>query len=505
MKKLISTLFLGLVINFSYSQEVNEALQFAQPNYTGTARFSATGGAFGALGGDFSALNINPAGSSVFNYNQSSVTFSNYSLRNTTNYFGSKNIDSNNTFDINQVGAVWIFNNDDNKSNWKKIALAVNYENANNFHDFYYTSGTNPLNSGANYFTTFANQNGGIALGTLENGYYDELNFEDQQAFLGYQAFIINPASNNANNKVYTSNVPSGGNYFQESRLSSSGYNGKLIFNTSAQYKDFLYLGMSLNSHFSDYRKNTVFRESNQNSTTDGIKSMQFENELHTYGNGFSFQLGAIAKVTKSFRAGLSYESPTWTSLNDELNQNLNTSGYNFGTPPNPNLSNRNPDSNFTVVYKAYSLRTPGKFSGSLAYVFNKSGFLSFDYAIKDYSNIKYGTQNDFRNPEVNVQIANLLTTTNAFRVGGEYKIKQFSLRGGYAYEDSPYKNKKTIGETNSYSGGLGYSFETVKIDLSYTLSRRNSQKTLLNVGLPDFSTISSRNDNVALTLVFNL
>ena len=150
-------------------------------------------------------------------------------------------------------------------------------------------------------------------------------------------------------------------------------------------------------------------------------------------------------------------------------------------------------------------MRTPGKFSGSLAYVFNKSGFLSFDYAIKDYSNTKYGIQNDFRNPNVNAQIASLLTTTNAFKVGGEYKIKQFSLRGGYAYEDSPYKNKKTIGATNSYSGGLGYNFEVVKVDLSYTVSRRNSQKTLLSVGLPDFSTINSRFDNVALTLVFNL
>jgi hypothetical protein len=108
MKKLILTLFIGFSINFSFSQEVNEALQFAQPNYSGTARFSATAGAFGALGGDFSAINSNPAGSSVFNYNQSSVTFTNTSLRNRTNYFGSKNTNIDNTFDINQIGAVWI-------------------------------------------------------------------------------------------------------------------------------------------------------------------------------------------------------------------------------------------------------------------------------------------------------------------------------------------------------------------------------------------------------------
>ena len=35
------------------------------------------GGAFGALGGDLSAININPAGSAVFNTNQYVLSFSN--------------------------------------------------------------------------------------------------------------------------------------------------------------------------------------------------------------------------------------------------------------------------------------------------------------------------------------------------------------------------------------------------------------------------------------------
>ena len=205
MKKIITALFLGLIFN-SYSQEVNEALQFAQPNYSGTARFSGVGGAFGALGGDFSALNINPAGSSVFNHNQVAGTLTSFNSRNRTNYFGSKSSINDNTFDVNQFGIVLIYDNDDSKSNWKKIALAVNYENANNFNDLYYTSGTNPSNSGGNYFTTFANQNGGVALGTLKNKYYDELNFEDQQAFLGYQAYVINSVSNNTYNIMPTIN-----------------------------------------------------------------------------------------------------------------------------------------------------------------------------------------------------------------------------------------------------------------------------------------------------------
>jgi hypothetical protein len=39
-------------------------LRYSQDNLNGTARFRAMG-AFGALGGDLSSLNVNPAGSAI--------------------------------------------------------------------------------------------------------------------------------------------------------------------------------------------------------------------------------------------------------------------------------------------------------------------------------------------------------------------------------------------------------------------------------------------------------
>jgi hypothetical protein len=38
-------------------------------------------GAFGALGGDLSSLNVNPAGSAVFSNNQMGLTLSNYNVK----------------------------------------------------------------------------------------------------------------------------------------------------------------------------------------------------------------------------------------------------------------------------------------------------------------------------------------------------------------------------------------------------------------------------------------
>ena len=52
------------------SQTLNDVLEFSIKNPIGTARFESMGGAFGALGGDLSSININPAGSAVFNDNE---------------------------------------------------------------------------------------------------------------------------------------------------------------------------------------------------------------------------------------------------------------------------------------------------------------------------------------------------------------------------------------------------------------------------------------------------
>ena len=70
MRKYLFIILTGLAFNTAQSQEVASGLRFSQDNVTGTARFRAMSGAFGALGGDLSSLNVNPAGSAVFVNNQ---------------------------------------------------------------------------------------------------------------------------------------------------------------------------------------------------------------------------------------------------------------------------------------------------------------------------------------------------------------------------------------------------------------------------------------------------
>jgi long-subunit fatty acid transport protein len=500
MKKTLLLISITLISFSVNAQEIVDAMRYSVDNLNGTARFRAMGGAFGALGGDLSSINVNPAGSAVFNNNQFGVTISNYNVKNNAAYFGSKTSESENNFDLNQAGGVFVFKNNYNHSNWTKIAVSINYENTNNFDNAQFVSGVNPNNSVANYFLSYAN---GVPLDVLDNVNYSQMSYQEQQAYFGYQGFIINPVSTAPNNTNYTSNVRSGGNYFQENGVYSNGYNGKLSFNLATSYKDRLFIGLNLNSHFSNFGQSTRFYEDNSNPLTNEyrVNRLRFSTDLYTNGTGFSFQLGAIAKISDNARIGLAYESPTWMNLSDELTQRLSSVSSNLtGELPadviNPRITN---------FFTPYRLQTPSKLTGSFAYIFAKKGLISIDYSIKDYSNTKFRPTNDNYFRELNAAMNSILDYSGELRIGAEYKIKALSLRAGYRMEQSPYVNKTTIGDLTGYSGGLGYNFGATKVDLAYSYAKRNNQQGFFTTGLTDPTSLNVINNNVSLTVLFEL
>lgn len=500
MKK-IAILFILFTATTNWAQGINQALRYSMTQTNGSARFRAMSGAFGALGGDLSALNSNPAGSAVFTTNQFSVTLNNQHIQNKSTYFNTTTTENDFTFDLNQIGGAFVFQATDPKTKWKKLAFCIAYENDNNFDNTTYAVGDNNQHSIADYFLYYANPNanqGGIYLSTLLNNYYEDLNYQDEQAYLGYYANVITNDPSNPNNDTYIPNFTPAASYYQENYVMSSGYNGKLAFNGGFQYKDNWYFGINLNTHFTDYTKTAIFYEENAADPTL-IKKIQFENNIHTYGNGFSFQLGAIHKFSSAFRAGLSYKSPTWLTLNDEVNQRLFSKNF----TPNYNPNNASATSNVIMVYSPYQLRTPHEFTGSLAYIFGKKGLVSIDYLLKDYSNCQYQPANEFSSANASIQSA--LRNTAEVRIGAEYRIKQWSLRAGYRNEQSPYKNKYTVGGLQAYSGGFGFNFGATRLDLAYDLAQRNSQRSFFTYGFTDGASLKTSTSSFTTTLTFEL
>lgn len=511
MKKIQSLFILMISASTIYAQDISDAVRFSQSEIQGTARFRAMSGAFGALGGDMSAVSINPAGSAVFTQSHASFTLSNLSSKNNTQYFNGSTKTSESDFDINQGGASFIFANNNPDSPWRKFTIGVAYDKTNDYDNTWNAVGTNTNDDGefsnsiASYFNYYANLGNGVPLHVIslnedyvEDVYkyignnYGENSFYYQQAFLGYQAFVLDPLADNDNNTEYAINSVGSGNFSHDYLYVATGLNGKIAFNMAAQYGDNLYLGLNLNSHFINYDRKTSLLEDNNNGGT--IEFIDFDNTLSTSGSGFSFQLGSIFKVTNEFRVGLTYDSPTWYTISEETTQYINS-----------NLADSDIQyiSSIVNVYPNYRLQTPGKITGSLAYVFGTQGLISFDYSHKDYSATKFKPTGDYTG--LNTEVSNVLTGASTYRIGGEYKVQQFSFRGGYRFEESPYVNGSIVGDLNGYSLGLGYNFGNTRLDLTYDYFERDSDIPLYNVGLTDTANVLNKNSNVTLSLSFNL
>ncbi|MCK0156408.1 outer membrane protein transport protein [Cellulophaga sp. F20128] len=499
MKKQI-TFFLGLVCTLASAQNMNDVLQYSQENVIGTARYQGMSGAFGALGGDMSAIAVNPAGAAVFNHHQFTATLSLYYKKNNATYFNRNSELDENYLEINQIGGVMVFKS--NNSNWRKLAIAANYGIVQNFDNNISISGIS--NQGIDqYFLAYAQ---GTPFGPLliqdgeyiEEAYLDigeKLGFADQQAFLGYYGGLIDPVDESNDNNIDYVSTADYSTVTQNFLQNTTGYNNKFTLNLASQYQENLYVGAAINIHSILYDKYTEFTEIGYD-TSSQIQRTTFDNFLHTEGSAFSFTLGAIAKLNDNIRIGGSYQSPTWYQLTDDTSQRISSDiaadDINF--------------INFKVVnlFEKYTIKTPSKVTGSLAVVFGKDGLLSFDYGFQDMRDAELRPTNDASFSMSNTAIANQLGTVTTYRLGGEYRIDEVSLRGGYRYEQSPYANGNIIGDLNGYSLGIGYNFGPSRLDLAFNTTEQDADKQLFDAGLTTPARINHKQTNVTLGYTVN-
>ena len=512
MKKyIISGLLLTLTPSLMKAQNLtsSDILRYNQNDLNGTARFRAMSGAFGAVGGDISSLKINPAGGAIANYNMASFSLSYVNKDNKATFGNNKSKDDYNGFDLGQLGGLFVFNSNDPNAVMKKFTIGLNYESTANQRNNVYFAGVNQGNSLGDYFLNTANGNN-VPFDVAFPEHPNSLEYDysragamygvpGQLAFLAANTDLIVLDNETSTTTTYRPNYIQGADYLQSRSMSTSGYTGAFSGNFSAQLGKRIYVGANLNLHTVDYTQTNYFGQTVRGQDPKNGEYIGYYNSTYTYGTGFSFQLGAIAQVTNSLRAGLSYQSPTWYSLKEEMIEGLSTF-----IPEQNKAYNVYP--NMVNIFDRYKIQTPALYTGSLAYVFGKRGLISIDYTIKDYSKNKFRSNNDPLFADLNQEIANQMSSTSEIRVGGEFIMKQWSARAGYRYEESPYKNVKYVGDLNSFSLGLGYNFGGSRLDLSYTNSSRNHMRNYVDMSFENpysSAKIKTKENWVNLTYTF--
>lgn len=482
-----------------------DVLRFGTENIQGSARYQAMSGAFGALGGEIGSIHSNPAGSALFNNSKITFSATGYIYDNRALYFENEETKGDYTTEFNQAGGVFILKNNNKDSRFKKFSIGFNYDRAANFNNEIVASGV-ATNSIADYFLNYAR---GLRFAdivpagseTPQDAYINigsdpGRGFNYQQAFLGYQAVMFLPDAYLDDNTGYYPNV----NFVelnQRFQVASEGANNKYTFNTAFQYTPNFYFGASFNFYDLNYTRLTLFDETGYEPVSP-IQEVYFDNLMTTTGKGLSFTVGALSKI-KNFRVGVSYQSPVWWNrMQEKLQQGIYS---NIAPATLADISA------VVNIFPEYKMQIPAKITGSAAVVFGKQGALSFDYSYQDFSKALLKPTSDTFFQTQNSIISNRLDAVSTYRVGGEYRLQKFSLRAGYRWEGSPYKDPNAgSSEIQGYSFGLGYNFGGTQLDASFNQYRMDQNNTrFFDAGFLNNADINAKNTNVTVTLSFNL
>jgi hypothetical protein len=448
-KFLVITLFVFPF--FVHAQTDIDALRYSQTSIAGTARFTAMGGAFGALGGDFSSLSYNPAGIAIDRKSEFTFSPSFYFANTKSDFLGGSFSENRFNFNIPNVGFVYARTFNEDKATWKGWAFGIGMNRMNNFQSKSYYEGFNPGNSMLDYFLENANANGGLDTNSL-NPYYEKLAYDAQ--------LIYDTTADGVNN--YLKDQQHG--IIQKRNSTQRGGVSEVDISFGGNYNNLVYLGGSLGISSLRFLDESIYEEVDKEDNTQYLNNYLFEQDVTTRGVGVNFKLGMIVRPADWIRIGGAFHTPTLYSMHDDF-KNIVKSDLTFGK-----YRAESPDGSFD-----YTLTTPLKAIGSLGFIIGKIGLIGVDYEFVDYSGARFDADGESFS-DVNDAIRVKYTSASNLRIGTEWRLDNISLRAGYAMYGSPFNSGMTYSGTDmgktSITGGLGIRDGDYFIDFAYAYSQ---------------------------------
>jgi hypothetical protein len=468
-KTIFSAILALFLTGNAIAQNETEALRYSQMYWGGTARSTAVGGAFGAVGADFSSLSINPAGMGVYKKSEISFSPSLYYSKNINTYRGIESEDfkySLNTGNFGMVFSAPITTVASDKPQWKSVQFGFGFNKIANFNNNIIIEGNNNETSLVDVIINKAN---GVAPSNLDP-------FDTQLAYDGY---IINP--DDVFNNTYKSDLQNA-DLIQRKSINTKGGMNEWAFSLSGNYNDMLYIGGTIGLVGLTYKEDNQYEEIDKQDTMSYFNSMTITDNLKTDGSGVNFKFGILAQPTNYLRFGAAIHTPTFFyRIEDNYTRNFTSDIDTMIYELDPVES----------VFK-YELNTPLRVLGNIAFIINKSGFVSFDYEYVDYSTARLRSA-DYKFVDENNNVKNMYQATHNFRGGIEYTLKPFVLRAGYAHYMSPFKSDTLNNYQRDFiSGGIGFRSTHYFIDFTYSHSNSDGKYYLYSGAVSDQKITSS-------------
>lgn len=476
MKKIAAFIIVMTVLcSAVHAQGDYEAFTFSQVDYYGTARFMGAGGAFGATGGDFSALSTNPASIGLYKRHETTITPMALAFGYTdTYYYNEKSSARKFKYTVPQAGIV-LANGIHRDNNWKYWQFGFGYNRLTDFNTTF-RADAQVNNTLANMIIPHAN---GIDYHNLTG-----------DAMLAWNGWIIDtlPGLHDQYYSFFTDEKLK-----QHAVVTRRGSLNEMVFTFGGNYNDKLYVGATLGFPFLDFKESTTYSESPADANDIlGIKDYTLYSIQRNTGSGVNLKLGFVYQPVDFVRIGAAFHTPTYYwKIKDKFSREI-VSKLTNGTILDYSYDNSN----------SFTLTTPLKFNVNASFLIAKRAFIAAEYEFQNYGMASlYDDNYDYVRENDNIRAK--YGVSHNIRVGGEINITQgFALRAGYRLRTSPYKMVE--GPYNNtvhfISAGLGFRGKIVFADLAYVYRMSKDSYWLYDAyGTP--CNYAAKNHNVVATI----
>lgn len=455
MKRFFITAVLSGLGLMTFAQGEYDVFRYSQSELLGTSRYMSMAGAFGALGGDMSAVSQNPGGIGVYRSSELSFTpvLSYTTVSSDFNSIGRK--ENKMVPGINSIGYIGSYR-PSGSDNINNINFGLSYTRTKDF-------GKNTLFSGEDRSYSLLDKVCTDFKGTIPSMLFD-------LGKLAYDSYLTNYNSGSYTNMLAENELVDNTFFMNE-----SGYSGVIDFSLGANWGHFMYMGVGVGLSVLDYSMMSSYKEVSQGTTEVLGFEYELRNALNTTGAGVNFKIGAILRPFTFLRFGFALHSPTYYALTDAFGASMYSDILPGGT-----------SATIEEGTMDYGIQTPGKIMYSAAYLFGQKAMISFDCDVVDYRDMEAKTESGMPNEKTNPAIDDHFTTAYNIRIGGEYRFgDSFSVRAGFAGYDkayldnmSPEMNIRTVGTTPNYAfdkattyitGGFGYRSGAFTLDAAVT------------------------------------
>lgn len=499
-----SGLLLALLVGMGavHAQNETDAYRFMTPSTVGTARVLGLGGAASAMGADYSAAYLNPAGLALYRKSDFMVTPGVRLIQNSSGYLGETAADSYNKFGFTNIGYVYAGRvakwnastrtRDEPEKGLKSYAFTIGLNQTAQLGRSTHIEAYNNQNSITQYFASLAN--GSTAA---------ELDADAGLAGQAWWAYAIDTSGQDGN---YIG-AGNGGNVMQSLDITEIGRTNEWNLGFAANVSDKLYFGGALGLQDIRYTTEMTFLENDINNLHNSwnndstpYTSSTFVSGFTTRGSGINLRVGAIGKPTDFLRIGMSVSTPTIYNMTDSYYSSVK--GYLDG---DPSVKEKGEDAEGVF---AYNLSTPFKVTLGGMLLFGKRGFITADFDYTDYSTAKFkssakqGSTYYYSFRTENDAIRDLFSGAINLRLGAELRFGPGRLRAGIGqygsilkkaylsyYEYPTNEVKKLVGGKQLFSLGVGIKQKSFYLDLAFVHEATADRRLLYTV--PDVNAYS--------------